>query len=345
MMRIYHLDAGRKFYGVPTIKGMIDTLSRSGFTHIQLYMSDNQGFRFALPDLTVKTAFGTYDLRPALGDGYSHGNSRPSGDGKYLTAADLDELIAYARSRGMDVIPGINMPGHMGTILQQFPHLRFPGSRSSLNMGNEEAVAFALELLRKHVNHFADRGCRYFLIGADEFANDLSETEPLIMGFDRIYKDGTMKMFVDFINRAIEVVCSRGMTPLAFNDGICYHDDDQTYGAVDNRVLVCYWINGWNGYSPASVRFLEEHGYGLINTDSRYYTGVGAENWQERQEKARTFNPHVFSGDTEVAHPAGAMLCTWSDRGDHDGHDDGRTVAAQLVPVMEAFGKAVAERE
>ncbi len=342
LMRVFHLDAGRKFFSAEVIKSMIDTLSESGFTHFQLYFSDNQGFRFALPDLTVTTKFDTYDLRPALGDGYVEFKTCPSGCGKYLTPKDMEEIITYARSKHMDIIPVMNMPGHMGTILEKFPQLRYPGSRSSINLRDEVAVSFALAILKKYVDYFADHGCRYFSIGADEFANDLSKDENvLIMGLDKIYHDGDMKLFVQFVNRAIDIVAARNMTPLAFNDGICYHNDNKTYGAIDNRIVVCYWTCGWNGYTPASVKFLEEHGYGLINADHRLYCGVGCQIWDEKTEMMKTFDPHICNGDNIAENPVGAMLCCWCNRGNYDGQDDGKTVAPKFIPVMKAFGETM----
>ena len=124
MLQLFHLDAGRKFFGVPALKSILDTMGESGFTHFQLYLTDNQGFRLALEDMTLNTSFGTFDLTPCLGDGYCEGPKSPSGCGKFHTAADLEEILAYAKSKGISVIPVINMPGHMGCILEQFPHLR-----------------------------------------------------------------------------------------------------------------------------------------------------------------------------------------------------------------------------
>ena len=67
---IFFLDAGRKYFGVPAIRKLLDGMSREGLDMMQLYVSDNQGFRFAPGDRVVRTPYGVYDLTPALGDGY-----------------------------------------------------------------------------------------------------------------------------------------------------------------------------------------------------------------------------------------------------------------------------------
>ena len=66
------LDTARKFFSVSQIKTYIDALSAAGFAHLQLYFSDNQGFRLVLDDMTITTPSGNiYDLAPCLGRGYS----------------------------------------------------------------------------------------------------------------------------------------------------------------------------------------------------------------------------------------------------------------------------------
>ena len=47
---IFFLDAGRKYFGVPAIRKLLDGASREGLDMMQLYVSDNQGFRFAPGD-------------------------------------------------------------------------------------------------------------------------------------------------------------------------------------------------------------------------------------------------------------------------------------------------------
>ena len=98
MMRLLHLDAGRKFFGVPALKKIIDSMARAGLTHLQLYFSDNQGFRFGLDDLRFTTEFGAYDLASCLGDGYCEGPKRPSGFGGWLNTVDMEEILVKAKT-------------------------------------------------------------------------------------------------------------------------------------------------------------------------------------------------------------------------------------------------------
>ena len=94
---IVHVDAGRKYFSPTSIKAIIDNAAEAGFNQVELYLSDNQGFRFALNDMTVTTSTGnTYDLSAALGDGYVADSKYPDYSGKYLTQDEMTDIIAYA---------------------------------------------------------------------------------------------------------------------------------------------------------------------------------------------------------------------------------------------------------
>ena len=56
---IVHVDAGRKYFSPANLKAIIDNAAAAGFNQVELYLSDNQGFRFALDDMTITTDYGT----------------------------------------------------------------------------------------------------------------------------------------------------------------------------------------------------------------------------------------------------------------------------------------------
>ena len=330
-MRIFHLDAGRKYFSPENICKLIDVMASSEpqYNYLELYLSDNQGFRFALDDMTVTTEHGTYDLTPALGDGYVDGKKTPDGSNKYLTQAEMTEIIAYAASKGIGVIPCVNVPGHMGAILEQFPQMRYTGSKSSINLENAEAVAFAKAITEKYAAYFQSQGCKFYNFGADEYANDVGN-----MGLHNIYLNGVYAAeFVPFTNDIAGIVKAHGMTPMCFNDGVCYNND--TSSKLDTDTLVCYWTSGWWGYNMAKPATLTAAGYKLINTNGDYYWIVGDNKCSA--EKAAGFDPHGFIGDNTVEEPAGAMFCVWSDVGDADGQDDGAKVVEEVSPVLTSF--------
>lgn len=335
--KIVHLDAGRKYFSPDNIKAIIDNAAAAGFNQVELYLSDNQGFRFALNDMTITTSYDTYDLTPALGDGYSDGYSDgskyPDGSGKYLTQTEMSGIISYAKEKGIEIVPCINVPGHMGAILEAFPGFRYSSSKSSINLENDEAVAFALALTEKYAAYFADQGVKFYNLGADEYANDMST-----MGFQGLYTSGEYQRFVDFLNNAAQIVINHGMTPRAFNDGI-YYNNDTNYD-INKNIQVCYWSSGWGGYNVASAGTIAAQGHDLINTHGDYYWVLGNSGWQCSSEKAGQFDIASFQGST-ISSPAGAMFCIWCDNGAADGQDDGANVVTKTADVISAFGAAL----
>ena len=337
---IVHVDAGRKYFSPASLKTIIDHAADAGYNQVELYLSDNQGFRFALDDMTLTTAYGTYDLTPALGDGYSDSTGKaPDGTNMYLNEAQMDEIIAYANGKGIDIVPCINVPGHMGAILEEFTGFRYKKysstSKSSIDLSNQKAVAFALALTEKYASYFASRGCKFYNVGADEYANDLSS-----MGFEGMGATLYTK-FVQFLNDAAEIIIDLGMTPRAFNDGFYYKDYNIPL-EPDKAYEICYWSSGWNGYDVAAASTIAAKGHRMINTDGGYYWVLGNTSWQCSASKASGFDYTYFSGKETISKPAGAMFCIWCDTGNAD---SGANVISKTESVIDAFGSVLPQVE
>ena len=330
---IVHVDAGRKYFSPENLKTIIDNAAAAGFNQVQLYLSDNQGFRFALDDMTLTTAYGTYDLTPALGDGYSQSDGKaPDGTNKYLTQTEMDEIIIYANGKGIDIVPCINVPGHMGAILEEFKGFRYSSSKSSIDLNNAEAVAFALALTEKYATYFASRGCKFYCVGADEYANDLSS-----MGFEGMGSSMYTK-FVQFLNDAADIITGLGMTPRAFNDGFYYSKYSVSVKPTTDYEIY-YWSSGWNGYNLAKPDALAQKGYKMINTNGGYYWILGGNKCSA--SKAAGFSATAFEGGT-VNNPAGSMFCIWCDNAAADSADN---VVSKTADVIAAFGKVLPQVE
>ena len=323
--KVVHLDAGRKYFTPDEIKTLIDNAAVAGYNQLELYLSDNEGFRFALDDMYITTEYDTYDLSDALSVG------------ECLDQTEMSNLIDYAKEKGVEIVPCINTPGHMRAILDAFPEFRYSGSKTSIDLTNPKAVAFALAIVEKYAAYFAGEGCDFFNIGADEYANDIGD-----MGFARLYGyagENGYEDFVNYLNAAAQVVINEGMTPRAFNDGIYYNDD--TSFEVNPAIQVCYWSNGWDGYYVASADTISEAGHQMINTHGDYYWVLGNPNAQCDAEKAKTFNYESFMGST-ISDPEGAMFCIWCDSPNADSAEN---VIADTADVLKAFGSTLPQEE
>lgn len=335
---IMFLDCGRKYFSVNSIKQIIDNASAAGFNYIQLAVG-NDGLRFLLDDMSL-TVNGTTYSSQQVSDAIHAGNEAYHNfDVDELTQSEMDEIIAYAASKGMGVIPCVNTPGHMDAILSAATALTgtdcsYSDSARTIDVTNTTAVAFTQALLQKYISYFAGKGCKLFNMGADEYANDKYTDGS--MGFGNLQSTGKYSYYVKYVNTVAGMIKNAGMTPMAFNDGI-YFNSNTSSGTFDTDILICYWSNGWSSYTPMPAANLAAKGFKLINTHGDYYWVLGKSDWQCSPEKAKGFNYKTFQGGT-INDPAGSMFCIWCD---YPGAGTDTSVVNNTAATIAAFGAAL----
>jgi hypothetical protein len=335
---IMFLDCGRKYFSVNSIKQIIDNASAAGFNYIQLAVG-NDGLRFLLDDMSLTVNGTTYSSQQVSAAIHAGNEAYHNFDVDELTQPEMDEIIAYAASKGMGVIPCVNTPGHMDAILSAATALTgkdcsYSGSARTIDVTNATAVAFTQALLQKYVSYFAGKGCEYFNMGADEYANDKFTGGS--MGFGNLQSTGKYSYYVTYVNAVAKMVKDAKMTPMAFNDGI-YFNSNTSSGTFDTDILICYWSNGWSSYTPMPAANLAAMGFKLINTHGDYYWVLGKSDWQCSPEKAKGFNYKTFQGGT-IDNPAGSMFCIWCD---YPGAGTDTSVVNKTADTIAAFGKVL----
>lgn len=333
-MRIFHLDCGRKYFSVDEIKGIIDQLSANHYTHLQLAFG-NDGFRFLLDDMSVgsHSSDGVKTAIQSANTSYSNGKSTSSA---ILSQTDMDAITAYAKAKGIGIIPLLNTPGHMTALLDAMKSLDSSiSSEMNINQGSGSyfdpqtctaAADLTKELVSKYAKYFADKGSKYFNLGADECGFGSMTTEKYAG-------------FVNYINDLNAIVKGNGMTSLAFNDGFC-RTVLSTSAKIDTDVLVCYWTDG-TGY--ASTTELSQAGYKIINTNNDWYYVLGDylyEAWGANgqwgysdSKKALQTIPVTQVKDKSSVTPVGSMLCLWCD-GPHKDYSASRDNVYDLIKTM-----------
>ena len=335
---IMFLDCGRKYFSVNSIKQIIDNASAAGFNYIQLAVG-NDGLRFLLDDMSLTVNGKTYSSERVSAAIHAGNEAYYNFDVDELTQPEMDEIIAYAASKGMGVIPCVNTPGHMDAILSAATALTgkdcsYSGSARTIDVTNATAVAFTQALLQKYISYFAGKGCEYFNMGADEYANDIFTSGS--MGFGNLQSTGKYSYYVTYVNAVAKMVKDAKMTPMAFNDGI-YFNSNTSSGTFDTDILICYWSNGWSSYTPMPAANLAAKGFKLINTHGDYYWVLGKSDWQCSPEKAKGFNYKTFQGGT-INDPTGSMFCIWCD---YPGAGTDTSVVNNTAATIAAFGAAL----
>lgn len=336
--RIVHLDCGRKYFSKDWIIALINEMAKAGYNQLQLAFG-NGGFRFYLDDMAV----GSYQheqVKNALevGNNYYNENGDHSPWTKYnplqnaLTQTEMTAIIKHAQSKGIEIVPMLNTPGHMHAVLAAMGELGITGtlkvSEGCLNLDNDAAVSFTKELVSKYVKFFADQGCNFFNAAMDEYSQ----------WADALYT---------YANDIISIIAGQKMTPRMFNDAFRANSKSNTIST--NDVQVCYWFYGNNCYPVDYITQYQlinaNHDYYYVSTDedwnlySEGYTFVGEYNEDKWVNKAKQFNNNTFNhgkgfGKT-VNDPVGSMFCIWCNT---PGKNDETQIAQQIRMILRVIG-------
>lgn len=326
--RIVHLDCGRKYFSVTYIKGVIDSMAENGFNQLELAFG-NGGLRFVLDDMTIKngstTLFDSYAVKTAVLEGNNNFYDDPNGNA--LTEDDMKAIISYAENRGVEIVPLLNMPGHMDGLLSSslFSQYKLSGSDGSLDLNNDNAVTFGKALLKLYVDWFKQNAnmTSHFNFGADEYGQGIRN--PYIeSGVAKV----TYNQLINYMNDCADVIETESMTARCFNDFVCYNHrtDCNLYKTVE----VCYWSNQWNGSEYNTPDVIKNAGYKLINTNQKwYFVPSKADEYGKSvvESNLKNFDVTKFQNITSGWNPTsttytqipvgssnvGAMFCVWSD--------------------------------
>lgn len=311
--RIVHLDCGRKYFDVSYIKGIIDAMYLNGYNQLQLAFG-NGGLRFVRDGMPQ-------DLKDAIAQGNKNFHDSTTNE---LTQAEMTEIISYAKGKNIEIVPLLNMPGHMDGILSsnKYSGYKLSGSEGSLDLNNENAVAFGKELLSMYVEYFKTQGCKFFNFGADEYGQGIRN--PYI---ESSVAQVNYKQLIDYMNACAEIIENAGMTARCFNDFVCYNN--RTSCDLKKSVQVCYWSNQWNGSEYNTVDVINNAGYKLINTNQKwYFVPSKADEYSKTTVLAnfKTFDVTKFQNiksgwnSTSTTYSeiiggnnVGAMFCVWCD--------------------------------
>lgn len=169
-----HLDCARHYFPVAVVKQYLDLLALHGCNQLHWHITDDQGWRFevkALPDLAAK---GSLRQQTVIGRNTGLYDGQPYGG--YYTQDECREIVRYAAERYINVIPEIDLPGHMQAALHVYPNLGCTGgpypvwqvwgvSEDVLCGGNPDVLTFIKTVLGELCDVFPSK---LIHIGGDE---------------------------------------------------------------------------------------------------------------------------------------------------------------------------------
>ena len=176
--RGYMLDIARHFFNKEEVKKILDIMVLYKMNRFHWHLTDDQGWRVEIPEYPKLTEVGA--IRKASfsnADGQKFYDDTEYGRGMYYTLDELKEIVNYAKARNIEIIPEIDLPGHMVAAVASYPEfscdptkeyeVRVDGgiSHDVLNIGNEAVIDF----LKCVLGHIATTfPYNYVHIGGDE---------------------------------------------------------------------------------------------------------------------------------------------------------------------------------
>ncbi|MBN8696006.1 MAG: beta-N-acetylhexosaminidase [Bacteroidetes bacterium] len=187
-----HLDCSRHFFSKEEVKKYIDHLAMYKFNVFHWHLTDDQGWRIEIKKYPLLTEVGSKRKETLIGKPTFDKNGQPSKTDKYdgkpyggfYTQEDIKEIVAYATSKHITVVPEIEMPGHSLAALAAYPQYSCTGgpfetftrwgvSDDVYCAGKEETFHFLEDILSEVVTLFPSE---YIHIGGDECVKERWKT-------------------------------------------------------------------------------------------------------------------------------------------------------------------------
>lgn len=274
-----HLDVSRHFFDMAYLHTMIDRMAYYKFNKFHLHLTDDQGWRLEIkkyPELTSKGAWRKLNNQDSVCMALAKTNpdyalpqkhfKMIDGELKYggfYTQEEMKELIAYAEKKGIEIIPEIDMPGHMMAATTLMPWLTAKGKSGMakdftepLCPCKETTYEFAQNVFSEIAALFPSK---YIHLGADEVEKSSWKNVPAC---EELMKREGLKDLDElqsyFVRRMEKFFNEKGKKLIGW--------DEILDGGVSSTAAMMYWRT----WMPKAPKMAAEKGLELIMTPGEY---------------------------------------------------------------------------
>lgn len=177
--RGFMMDVARHFFDKEEVKRVLDIMALYKLNRLHWHLTDDQGWRIEIPEYPLLTEIGAVRSGSFTnpGEGTKFFDDTEYGRGMWFSQDDLREIVAYAAERNIEIMPEIDLPGHMVAAVASYPELSCDPtkkysvridsgiSEDVLNIGKDEVIDFLKCVLDNVATIFP---FPYIHIGGDE---------------------------------------------------------------------------------------------------------------------------------------------------------------------------------
>ncbi|MEN8120131.1 MAG: beta-N-acetylhexosaminidase [Bacteroidota bacterium] len=324
--RGFHIDLSRHFFPKEFVFKIIDQMALYKLNKLQLHLTDDQGWRIQLDKYSKLTSIGAYrefndydlaciekakyDADYNFNPNYVNGNTY----GGFYTKQDIRELIAYATENFIDVIPEIDMPGHMSAAIRSYPELGLSCSGNT-DWGDEfseplcvckpDVMQFAFDVWDEVMELFP---YEYVHLGADEVEKSFWKESTLCQQF---MADNNMthvnKIQSYFVDEMYKHISSKGKKMIAWDD-IFVSNDDNIVNTVNPDINIMYWRD----YKPEASVYAAQNGNPIILTPWSWFY-LSSDPTDENLKSLYEFDEGSELSAGVKGNKIGYQACVWTE--------------------------------
>ena len=168
------LDCSRHYFPISTLKKIIDILSLHNMNNLHWHLTDDQGWRIEIKKYPLLTKLSSRRKKTVINKNTGYYDDTPYGG--FYTQEEAKEIVKYASSLYITVIPEIDMPGHINSALHSYPNLACFNKEYEVKStwgvfdeimcaGKEETFNFIDDIFNELIDIFPSE---YYHIGGDE---------------------------------------------------------------------------------------------------------------------------------------------------------------------------------
>lgn len=310
------LDTARNYFPVADIKRTLDAMSWTKINMFHWHVVDSQSFPLVLPEVPELSSQGAY-----------------SSEQQYSTA-ELDDIVAYAAARGIDVMLEIDTPGHTAAVHHSHPeyvacfeaapwtsYANEPPA-GQLRLTEPEVVRFTQKLFKAAIKHTPGK---YFSTGGDEINLRCYAEDPVIQTSLNSTGQTLLQALATFTKETHQVLLENEKIPVVWEEMVLEHGDLH----LDNDTVVLVWI------SSANAKSVAEAGHKIVHAPNDYFYldcghGIWVGNFTNGNswcdpfkswQKAYSFDPTANLTSTEATLVLGGQQLLWAEQSDPSNMD------------------------
>ncbi|MGB3008437.1 MAG: family 20 glycosylhydrolase [Chitinophagaceae bacterium] len=318
-----HLDVSRHFFSVEYLKKYIDLMALYKFNRFHLHLTDDQGWRIEIkkyPKLTSEGAWRTFNNQDSICIESSKENQDFNIDpthiinkdgkiiyGGFYTQQEMKDIVSYAGARHIEIIPEIDMPGHMMAAIDAYNYLSCDGKSAFGELFSipicpckPEVFQFAKDVFTEIMNIFPSQ---YIHIGGDEVDRSFwakSDECKVLMEKEGLKSTAELQSY--FIRNMEKFFNDHGKKLIGW--------DEILEGGVSKNATIMYWRT-WVPKAPVEAA---KNGNKVIMTPGNplYFNEQPDKN---SLPNVYWYNPiPVGLTETESANIIGAQANLWTER-------------------------------